>query len=166
MSRWVCLLSGSKTLSLGYRGLQYDALPSSSRVIDSVLFKRWIVSFSGGYTPAEYGNGRGYNSTSLSSLLREEMDRFRRYAQKDTDIQSLSEIFYNEMVQKEPGDDDDVLIRAGDFQYTVVLENGFPSIYRASAISQSIEPELVLRTEDIARESDSEALHIEAVRLL
>lgn len=166
VSRLVWFLSGSRT-SPGYRGLQYDGLPPSSQVIDSVSSKKWMSFVSGGRrttTTTEHRHGRGYSSTSLSSMLREEMDLFRQYVQKDTDIQSLSDVFYNEMMQKEPGDDDGVPIRAGDFLYTVVLENGFPSVYRASAISGSVEPELVLRTEEIAEESGSNALHIEAVR--
>lgn len=166
VSRCLCLgLAGSRS-SPGYRGLQYDGLPSSTHVIDSISSNRWISFVSGGRSinTAEPRHGRGYSSTSLSSMLQKEMDRFRQYVQKDTGIQSLSDVFYNEMMQKEPGDEDEVPIRAGDFLYTVVLENGFPSIYRASAISGSVEPELVLRTEDIAKQSGSNALHIEAVR--
>ncbi|KAI8113366.1 hypothetical protein M9435_003370 [Picochlorum sp. BPE23] len=167
VSRCLCLgLSGSRS-SPGYRGLQYDGLPSSAHVIDSISSNRWISFVSGGHSihTVEPRHGKGYSSTSLSSMLQKEMDRFRQYVQKDTGIQSLSDVFYNEMMQKEPGDEDEVPIRAGDFLYTVVLENGFPSIYRASAISGSVEPELVLRTEDIAKQSGSNALHIEALRI-
>ena len=96
--------------------------------------------------------------------LSKEWAKFSAYMRRDG-FSQLCEKMYTEMVQLEENEESLVPLKVQGFEYTLVPEDGYESVYRVQQHAGMVEPERLIHTRDLLEHLHGDRVDIEALKI-
>jgi oligopeptidase B len=108
-----------------------------------------------------------WHSTShpgSDDALPQEWAKFSAYMRHDG-FSELCEKMYTEMVQLEENEESLIPLKVRGFEYTLLPEDGYQSVYRVPQNSSMVEPERIIYTKDLLEHLHGDRVDIEALKI-